>query len=383
MNTSTAITYSLRQSNPDSDEYFRAIESFTDAWLPKALARYRDYILSFRQFDPEPHKNLITDDEYFLEFLALSVMLHEQSSAASQIPLPLLHLMKGLVKIQNRYPKQSEFIKRLRGWIGGISRRLRSRTGPTYSLDRLMLFLQAVGEESFANRFKSWAAYFKTQDNKTISGDCFDLAEDFASASMTALGKYTAGIPEFLSHARHRYQWRYDSYFVSRTRLQYHLSMIGTEILNRAYRQRFIETEQKIVILPPCMKAQPDDRCQAVPTPFGAQCRGCTPSCRVNQITKIGKNENFSVFLIPEEIRVFQSPQEATNSVGVVGVSCLLTNLPGGWDAESLGIPVQGVPLDYVGCSYHWHPQGIPTDLNINQIRKILHGDQSGAHFIP
>jgi hypothetical protein len=55
----------------------------------------------------------------------------------------------------------------------------------------------------------------------------------------------------------------------------------------------------------------------------------------------------------------------------VVGVSCVLTNWSGGWDTDTLGLPVQGLLLDYVGCSYHWDERGIPTDTNLNKLVEI------------
>jgi hypothetical protein len=53
-------------------------------------------------------------------------------------------------------------------------------------------------------------------------------------------------------------------------------------------------------------------------------------------------------------------------------VSCALTNWSGGWEAQSMGIPAQGVLLDYVGCSYHWDKTGFPTDLNLHKLAEVL-----------
>ncbi len=50
-----------------------------------------------------------------------------------------------------------------------------------------------------------------------------------------------------------RHAWQYDAAFVARRPLEYHLGMLGTELLSRAYRARFLETQRKVVILPPCM----------------------------------------------------------------------------------------------------------------------------------
>lgn len=58
--------------------------------------------------------------------------------------------------------------------------------------------------------------------------------------------------------------------------------------------------------------------------------------------------------------------------VGVVGISCVLTNPSGGWQTQEMGLPAQGVLLDYCGCCYHWHQEGFPTDINISQLARVL-----------
>jgi len=75
--------------------------------------------------------------------------------------------------------------------------------------------------------------------------------------------------------------------------------------------------------------------------------------------------------MIPEELRVFGMGEGKAN-LGVVGVSCALTNWSGGWDTDSMGIPAQGVLLDYVGCKYHWDEKGIPTSTNLYKIKEVL-----------
>ena len=50
----------------------------------------------------------------------------------------------------------------------------------------------------------------------------------------------------------------------------------------------------------------------------------------------------------------------------------MLTNTSGGWETRLQGIPAQGLPLDYCGCSYHWHKQGIPTDINLPHLLQVM-----------
>ncbi len=169
--------------------------------------------------------------------------------------------------------------------------------------------------------------------------------------------------------------WHYDAEFVSRTRPEYHLGLLGTQVLNRAFRQRFVATTQRIVIVPPCMRLQPEEQCKAVATPLGARCQACTPACRVHQLTRLGEKQGFAVFIMPDELRVFNAGgNNSRGQVGVVGVSCALTNWSGGWDVDELGIPAQGLLLDYCGCSYHWDKHGIPTDINFKQLEEIIEG---------
>ena len=152
--------------------------------------------------------------------------------------------------------------------------------------------------------------------------------------SREALGRYTENVEGFLEKEAPNHRHRYDARLLSSSRLEYHLGMLGTEILNRAYRNRFLATRRKMVILPPCMCA-PAKECKAVETPFGARCQACTPSCRVNQITKLGEKRGFSVTMIPDDVKVFGSGKDV-GSIGLVGVSCALTNWNGGWDAGAL-----------------------------------------------
>jgi hypothetical protein len=67
------------------------------------------------------------------------------------------------------------------------------------------------------------------------------------------------------------------------------------------------------------------------------------------------------------------------DKVGIVGISCVLTNAPGGWETQELSVPAQGVLLDYCGCRYHWHKEGIPTDINISQLLHVLGTSASGT----
>ena len=155
--------------------------------------------------------------------------------------------------------------------------------------------------------------------------------------------------------------------------------MVGTEVLNRTLRDGFLRTESKLVLIPPCMKARSDAECKAQDTRMGARCARCAPDCRVRRLTELGEELGHRVLMLPDELRVFggdtKSPTGA--DVGVVGVSCVLTNAVGGLEMREMGVPAQGVMLDYCGCSYHWHKEGIPTDINTPHLLRVLGVEQA------
>ncbi|MBN1304969.1 MAG: hypothetical protein JXA13_11090 [Anaerolineales bacterium] len=59
---------------------------------------------------------------------------------------------------------------------------------------------------------------------------------------------------------------------------------------------------------------------------------------------------------------------------GIVGISCPLTNVSGGWETKTMGLPAQGLLLDYCGCPWHWEldSQGFPTAINLRQLLKLI-----------
>jgi Uncharacterized conserved protein len=151
--------------------------------------------------------------------------------------------------------------------------------------------------------------------------------------------------------------------------------MVGAEIMNRAFRDDFLKTNSKAVILPSCMRYYPKPQCKARSNGLSCECAECTPQCRVNQLVKMGRKSGFSVHLVPHESSVFSGEAGRKligEGVGVVGIACVSNLISGGWKAKGLGLPPQCVLLDHCGCRKHWHDQGIPTEINMGRLRQIL-----------
>ncbi len=371
-----ALTYSLRSYRADNDDdYYQTISSFTDAWLEKAHKTAGLFVTSFQSWRAGQGLTVRSFNEHAFELLALGVYLREHGAQAESFPQAAALVLETLLETQQELPWAEDVVKTLRGFVNGLSDPGREKHG-IISLNRLLLWLRAQGESTKAGRFAEWQSYFNSLEEtgvKQALALCLSMAEDFCLTSATAFGKFTDGVEKFLEEVTPRARWRYDVCLVTSSRLDYHLGMLGTEILDRAYQKRFLTSQHKMVIVPPCLRALPETECQAEHTPLGAKCTGCTPTCRVHQITKLGQQKGLAVYSIPDDqlSKVCVSSGQAGSSIGVIGVSCALTNWGAGWEAERLGLPAQGILLDYVGCRKHWASRDIPTDVNLKQIETI------------
>jgi hypothetical protein len=385
------LTYSLRAGKANSDRYYRDVAAFADEVLSEANRHIGDLIAVYR-VSLGSEADQIAVPETVFELLTLGVLWRTYGSVAQKLRDAPQRVLSTLVRIKQLSGPFESFVDAVRGWLGSFflypddGSPSQVRLPDLAQVDRLLDWLEATGDfEQACKRLRHWQAFLSGQPASSVSGylegvDAF--AAWFDRRSLEVLGKYTPNVEAFLARIRLRSRWREDAIFCSRKRLEYHLNMLGTELLNRSFRPAFARASHKVLLVPPCMKAQPDDVCKAVETPFGARCAACTPGCRIHQLTRLGEKHGFDVFMLPDDLaslkrahrqRGVSLDQASTDGdIAVVGVSCALTNAPGGWQTRHLGIPAQGMLLDYCGCKYHWHPQGFPTDVNIQQALRVL-----------
>lgn len=380
------ITYSLRGDEKRSDRYYREIATFTDDVLAELRSQVAPIVEKFQTFLQENQLEVLrTFDEYAFEFLMLGVFGRVYMPAAQRLARQPQRVLANL----GLWRKQSDFFKPavdfLRGILGTIFLSNGNRqftTKPMLNLEnlnRLLGWLAAAGDfPEELQRLQSWAAFFEVSPSleaETALKMAISLGSWFEDRSEVILGTYTPHVEKFIHQKKPFYRWREDVIFCARQRVEYHLAMVGTEILNRHLRDKFLDTKQKVVLLPPCMKAKLNAGCEAVETPLGERCMACDPGCRVHQLTKLGEKRGFAVLVMAHDLDVFSGNGETSaprGETGVVGVSCPLTNVAGGWEMKKVAAPAQGVLLDYCGCPWHWHEDGIATDINFMQVLKVL-----------
>ncbi len=379
------ITYSLKGGEEDSDGYYRASAAFAGEVLSVMDSLAGSIIYKYMRHIGENPEETGLEQEHGFELLILGTLWQVYGGDAAGLDRAPGQLLTGLSRLRS----QGGVLKPGIDFIRGIMSTLflspdindsDSITEPTPGeFDRLLHWLEATGEfNREAERLRKWQGYIDTlEQNEAVDllATAMTLAAWFEDASLEALGRYTENVENYLNEVRPGRYWHEDVIFCGRRRVEYHLNMAGAEIMNWIYRKEFEATTKKAVILPACMRSRPSPDCKAVSDNGALLCRGCSGECAVNGLSALGKRYGFKVIMIPHESSLSSSRTEKPlldSDTGVVGVACILNLISGGWMMRNMGIPVQCVLLDYCGCKNHWSREGVPTGINVGQLKKIL-----------
>lgn len=378
------MPYSLAPEGGPSDPFYDTLRSFADDVTAEASRTVGGTVGEFRAFIAEHHlEDLRTPEEYWLELLSFGLLWNSYGGYAIRVRHAPFITMARMAEWRKRNQRWKPAIDLARGFLTTLvllpaaGNRGADRPPSLRDVDHLCLWLEATGEfREQALRFVRWRAFWETmpQERLTeVSTGIFAFTHWFVHRAGEVLGPYTRGVEPFLDRQAARYRWREDRIQCSRPRAEYHLNMVGAEIMNRAFRKDFLGTDVTAVLVPGCMRARQNGTCKAERVPEGLRCTGCEPACRVNALRITGERKDFSVFIIPHasDLRRW-SPQPDRPRVGVVASACVTTLVEGGWELKRYDVPAQCVLLDASGCSKHWHPQGIPTKFNMTELDRIL-----------
>lgn len=381
------ITYSLYDGEKNSNKYYENITRFADEVLVKGFQLTTPWInklkLNIEKFNIE---TLRSDEEYMLEILTLGILWLRYSDDTIRLKIIPKELLIEMVEVRQKGGKLKICADLIRGLLGTLI--LYSEHQPKvvdkvkFNMDnfiKLMDWLTATGEFiEEVKRFRIWESFLGTISKEDVA-DFLALSVFFAmwfeQESLNNIGKYTEGVEGFLKKVRESHKWREDLIFCSRQRIEYHLNMVGAEIMNRAYREDFIKTKHKAILLPACIRKGVDGTCKAQSDKGILYCVGCYSDCEVNKIKGLGKTYGYEVLIIPHESAAFSDKTIKEGELGIIGIACITNLLSGGWKAKTLGLPAQCVLLDYCGCKNHWDNEGFPTSINIEQLQKIMNND--------
>lgn len=377
------VTYSLALSNQNSEEYYNRIRVFADEVIDYALKQVKTNVDEFKEFVSEFRlEELRSDEEYYLELLSFGLLWKTYGRIALSIRRAPYLTLSRMAEWRKRHQKLKPAIDLTRGVLVTLFLLPRKDTMdfnniPTLKeIDRLCLWLEATGEfKEQAMRFVRWRAYWESMPEERWAEGCkavFSFVDWFTARANEEIGEYTENVEIFLSESEKHYVWREDRVQCSRTRDEYHLNMVGAEIMNRAFRKSYEETEIKALLVPGCMRININE-CKAVRIREGLKCEGCDSKCNVNKLREMGKKNDFEVFIIPHASDLsLWSPKPDKPKRGVVAVACVTTLVEGGWELKRYDVCAQCVLLDFSGCKKHWHKDGVPTFINIRELKRIL-----------
>jgi len=375
------ITYSLKANQINSDEYYKEIKSFTDEIL-KEFERFNTPIIDdYIFYSNENYLKKQQKNEYIFELLMIGISWKVYSKKAYNLDEKPQKLLESLVSIRNENKYSKEKIDIIRGIL--MTTYLLPEKQDEYCKDltfnnfnKLLMYMRATGDfKQEIKKLNSWKEFLKTRSREEVSRVlevAVTFAEIFEIKSQSVLGKYTVNIEKYLDEKYYDHLWTEDIIFCGRREVEYHLNMVGAEIMNRSFKIAFDKRHRKALILPGCMRSS-NENCKAKETNLGLKCIKCTKSCNINQLTDMGKEYKFEVYIVLHESSTFsKSTRKDRDELGIIGVSCIPNLIAGGWKSESLNIPAQCVLLEQSTCKNHWHKEGFPSDINLDQLIKML-----------
>jgi len=210
-----------------------------------------------------------------------------------------------------------------------------------------------------------------------ILNEIFEYADWFENYSKQTLGKYTIGVESFLAKHPVDYKGREDYFFCGRKEVEYHLNMVGAAIMNKALRKDFLQSENKILLLPTCMAK--NDKCRAINNGNAIVCNHCTAGCNISKTSREMEKIGVTTILIKHssDFSKWLLPWANQTKTALIGTACALNLLQGGFEMKKLAIPAQCIFLDYCGCKKHWDKNGLPTEININKVRQMVNPKNS------
>ncbi|MGD8780644.1 MAG: DUF116 domain-containing protein [Ignavibacteria bacterium] len=237
-------------------------------------------------------------------------MTYERYLGASQRnSYLLLLLLKILYNLRGKNEITKKMFDPVRGILSGlfvipkINGKYFKRKFDIRSMRKLILWLEATGEfDDEVKRFKNWLMFFEKQSELKFESAMRDAAkvyEWFKEKAKKELGDFSSCVNVFLNNGYKNYRRREDVIFCGKQEVEYHINMVASEIINWGFKEEFIKTKKRAILVPGCMRPGNDESCKASENGLDIVCTGCTKDCRFNKIRKLGKENNFEVFIVP------------------------------------------------------------------------------------
>ena len=372
------VTYKLKGKNIDSDRYYKVSKGLAKKFIYNVFNSGEDFLEDFIEFIKCKNiEDLRSKEEYSIEIALIGILLMEYMENGRAFMNKSMWIFLKLNELRIKKIKYKDKIDQIRGKLNTKVLLKRKKGKEDYNLYNFYLVLRWIQASGDFNeeilRIKNWYEFLEKQEK--------DYVEDFLKYSVALgnwicsegeekLDEYLQNVDNYLSFYKEKHLNKEDIIFCGKRKAIYYLNIIGAEIMNMIYENRFKKCEKKVVYLPSCMRKDVSN-CKAKKEEQGYKCQNCSAECNVNIISKLGEENNFTTLIIPHETEMFRI--KGDKSIGVIGVACILNLLSGGWKAIRMSFIPQCVVLEYCGCSKHWCEKDIPTEINTFILKSKLH----------
>src|SRR5512145_855136 len=285
-----APTYCLNHSETRADSYLAAVRQLAD-WVLASGESLRAVVDAYAEFvELNGRESRRSFSEYLLEALALGVLWRAHGRDVVDSSERRRSLITELVRerrqgAERRRDASTAALVSMDGWTR------RGRIDPTLSeFEQLCSWLYANGEyDDELARLDGWKALLSTTQpatNREILRLIVAFAVRFEAKADRVLGPFTVGVDRFLQQELPARERREDVVQCARRRVEYHLNMVGAEILNRAWRRSFLARPRHLVVLPGCARLRSAEDCRAKQDANELACSHCTLGCTVSAATR-------------------------------------------------------------------------------------------------
>lgn len=354
------------------------MDRFANLVCEEGIYRFHNTLLSFSTYQKQNSESIrFSREENILDLVMLGVLwnTYKQYSGNKSIGIkkPVFML---LFKLRTHTVRHKESLDVFRGWLGKkwLLPASKSHNEITFrKLKRLNQWLESCCEfQGETARISCWIQFLSTRDKKEIKDLLPEISwfgQWFQNEAKKAFGLYTQNVLPFIKLKHASYLGREDYFFTGRSEAEYHLNLLAAEIMNRNMRQQFIQTKKKILLLPSCMVR--GNECIATVQVGGKICSHCTPNCHISKSTRSMLEIGIETRIVDHATGFRASLKQWAHQqeTGLIGTACLLNLISGGMEMKKLNIPAQCVFLDYCGCKKHWTSRGVPTNINLEQVK--------------
>ena len=156
------------------------------------------------------------------------------------------------------------------------------------------------------------------------------------------------------------------------SRDQYHLYIIEIELVNRIYREEFMDTNYRIGLLPYCLSETPAN-CKASPDEIDRVCKKCIKSCYINIASGILEKNDINPYILSRGRleSLFRKLIKKHGKISVLGIACIAELVAGMRLCMKAGLPVVGIPLN-ANCCPRWMGDFHETSVDLEELSKLV-----------